>query len=418
MLAGMLWGGASTFAWAEQGPSTSRFYASVGLGWSYAEPFVMKDINAVIDYDLDPVVASIAAGLVISDRWRFELEGSFHDNAPEVLYVRGTDIELDTRGDDELRTSSFLLNAYRDFHFGTAVRPYIAVGAGAAHLHLTYTEYTPVPVWENPLVDDSTWSFAYQAIAGLSVPLSRRFDLGVEYRYWRAPDVDFKDLDGNPLNGSQAIRSGWLRLNYRPGGYDRTTLKNADPIQGRGFYLAATMGTSWGPDRDFRYIGGQFDAFDIGPMLGFAAGYQFGGHWYLELDLARQSNEMQIYDTRIDETRTKGSVDGNTLSLNLGYRFRPNRAIDPYLTVGLGASRIHYEVDVAIGRAPLIDDTVTPFSGGFSFGVDLALSERWTIATAIRGVLTDHFTLERTDGETVTSTYLMYAMTIGARYRL
>ena len=170
---------------AAEDPTVPRFYVSVGLGWSYAEPLVIEGTAAVIDYDFNPSVGSLAAGLSGIGRWRFELEAVRTDNAPEVLYVRGADLELDTRGDDELSTTSILIGAYRDFLIGTAVRPYLGVGIGAAEVDLRFTEYVPADGSETPLIDDRTWTFAYQAVAGLTVPVSRHLGLGVEYRYWR-----------------------------------------------------------------------------------------------------------------------------------------------------------------------------------------------------------------------------------------
>lgn len=395
----------------------ARFYGSAGVGWSYAEPFVMDGNDAVIDYDFNPSVASFAAGLNAFQHWRFELEALLMDNAPEVLYVRGTDVELDTRGGDKLRTTSFLLNAYRDFVVGSAVRPYLGFGLGVANVDLHYTEYTPVPVYENPLIRDDTWTFAYQAIAGLTVPLGRHFGASVEYRYWRAPDVKLESLAGDPLEGSQAIHSGWLRLHYQPGGYDWPSAAAPADVSARGFYVSGTLGGIWSPDRDFIDMGGQFDAFDIGPMAAVAVGYQFDRRWRLELEATRYRNEMEIYDTRVEETRTTGSVVGDTLSISVGYRFRPGRAIEPYVGMGFGKARIDYEVNVAAGRSPLIDDSVNPWIVRWALGVDLALSARWTISTDYRGVFSDKFTLERSDGNTISSTYLVHAMTVGARYR-
>ncbi|MGE0624798.1 MAG: outer membrane protein [Pseudomonadales bacterium] len=403
---------------AAEDPTVPRFYVSVGLGWSYAEPLVIEGAAAVIDYDFNPSVASLAAGLSGIGRWRFELEAVRTDNAPEVLYVRGTDVELDSRGDDELSITSILLGAYHDFLIGTAVRPYLGVGIGAAEVDLRFIEYEVADGSETPLIDDSTWTFAYQAVAGLTVPVSRHLGLGVEYRYWRAPDLELEAVEAGPIKSSQAMHSGWLRLSYQPGGYAWPSAPDLTDVAGSGFYLSGMLGGGWAPDRDFKYTQGQFDAFDIGPMIGGAAGYQLSGRWRFELDAARRRNEMEIYDTRVEETRTRGRVVSDSLSLNAGYRFRPGRAIDPYVSLGFGAARIRYEIDVAADRSALIDDTVNPWIVQWALGIDLALSRRWTVSTDYRGLFSDHFTLERTDGETVTTTYLTHAMTLSARYRL
>jgi opacity protein-like surface antigen len=400
-------------------PGEQPFYLGLGLGWSYANPLKLEPGDGVIDFDFSQWSGALSAGTRLGGHWRGELGLSYMRNAPEVLYVHGSDVELDTRGDDLLQQTILTVSLFRDFEFGAAFRPYVGAGVGVDHLDLRFIEFDPVTEEQNPLIDDKAWAFAYHLTAGLSVPVSRRLQLGLEYRYWRVPSVSFADLSGNRFDSGQATHSGWLRLNWKPGGWGWSPRALPDrPAAGRGLFLSASIGSLFTPDRDFLGIPGQFDAWDVGAMGSIALRYDMGHHWFVEAEAVRRRNEMQIYDTRIDETRTKGSVRGDSLALNVGYAFRPTRAINPYASLGMGAARIRYDLDVAVGRVPFIKDTGTATLFQWQFGVDIALSSRWTITAGYRGDVTTDFTIERVDGEPLKTSYLSHATFFGARCRL
>lgn len=419
----LLLAGFATVAAHADGPANRAeeqpFYFGLGLGWSYADPLKLEPGDGVIDFDFGQWSGALSAGRRLGDHWRGELGLSHMRNAPEVLYVHGTDIELDTRGDDLLQQTMLTVSLFRDFQFGTAFRPYVGAGVGVDHLDLRFIEFEPVTEEQNPLIDDNAWAFAYHLTAGLSVPVSRRLQLGLEYRYWRVPSVSFSDLNGDKFDSSQATHSGWLRLNWKPGGWawDPRGLP-VRPAAGHGFFLSASIGQIFTPDRDFLGIPGQFDAWDIGPMGSIALGYRISRHWFIEAEAVRRRNEMEIYDTRVDETRTKGSVRSDSLALNVGYAFRPARAINPYASLGVGAARIRYDLDLAVGRVPFIKDTGSAPVFQWQFGVDIALTSRWTITAGYRGDVTTNFTIDRIDGERLKTSYLSHATFFGARCRL
>ncbi len=148
-----------------------------------------------------------------------------------------------------------------------------------------------------------------------------------------------------------------------------------------------------------------------------ALGYRISRRWLAELDLTRRKNEMEIYDTRIEETRTKGSVRGDSMALNLRFAFRPDKAINPFVGLGLGAASVHYDLDWAAGREPFIRDTAGAGRFQWLLGLDRALTKRWTVTIDYRGALTEDFTVEQLDGETFVTNYLVHSFSIGARHR-
>lgn len=72
-------------------------------------------------------------------------------------------------------------------------RPYVGVGAGAAHLNLDV-----VTLLDD--VDDSDWAFAAQAFVGLDFSLTDTVSLGARYRYLHIGSTDYSDDVGDPVN--------------------------------------------------------------------------------------------------------------------------------------------------------------------------------------------------------------------------
>lgn len=70
------------------------------------------------------------------------------------------------------------------------VTPYLGAGIGGA-----YASIQPRATG-TPLVDDDSWGFAYQVMAGLSVPLMNNVTMRVGYRYLAAPNMEFRRTGG------------------------------------------------------------------------------------------------------------------------------------------------------------------------------------------------------------------------------
>jgi opacity protein-like surface antigen len=73
---------------------------------------------------------------------------------------------------------SLMANAYYRFHNETRFIPYVGAGAGVAFLS---AKVTPAG---QPTLEISDTRAAFQAIAGVAIPLGERAELGVEYRYF------------------------------------------------------------------------------------------------------------------------------------------------------------------------------------------------------------------------------------------
>lgn len=92
--------------------------------------------------------------------------------------------DLVAAGRGQIENSSFMVNGYYDFDFGSAIVPYL--GAGIGHSD-TDIEYAPSDVG---IIRDSDNGFAWQFLAGVSFAMTDELDLYLNYRYFDADDVN------------------------------------------------------------------------------------------------------------------------------------------------------------------------------------------------------------------------------------
>ncbi len=395
------------------GPAAAEFYGSFGLGWNYADTLSLSESDGRIDYDFGLPAGSLAVGMR-RGQWRLELEASHQENEPEILYFRGSDSTVDSLENDRLAATSVLFNVYRDFRVGAGFRPYLGAGIGPAQVALRFRDAGT----EEILIDDEQWTAALQGIVGVEIPLTRQLALGLDYRYWYAPDFSLEDSNGNKQDLSQGIHSGWLRAQYRFGGQDDLIAAHPVPDQ-RGFTLTGTFGGGWAVDEDIS-SSTQLDAFSIGPMAAFAVGYSLSRRWQLALELARRNNDMQIIDFGFQgsEARTLGEVRADSLILNLNYRFRPSKAVSPYAGLGLGAHRTRYDLTFAADGSELVNDTATGGVLQWWLGFEFAIDRRWTAMADFRMWIGQDSEFELSDGTEVESRHVVQGMTFGLRYAL
>ncbi len=124
---------------------------------------------------------------------RIEAEiGRTHTNARRYVVTAPISNDLPQTGGDTV--TRFMANAYVDVPIhGTGIRPYLGGGIGDVNVHVTTNASKPFGPLLPPvqLIDDHVHGFAWQAIAGVAVPLSDSFAVTAQYRY----------LDGGTLHG-------------------------------------------------------------------------------------------------------------------------------------------------------------------------------------------------------------------------
>ena len=125
---------------------------------------------------------------------------------------------------------------------------------------------------------------------------------------------------------------------------------------------------------------------------------------------------MQIYDTMVAESRTTGDVRADSLIVNAVYRFRPDSAVNPFIGLGAGFARLKHDLALASDGSELISSSDDTHAIQWLLGVDMALTERWTVSADYRGWLSGRVTIQPAGTEPVEVTQFVNSMAIGIRY--
>ncbi len=118
-------------------------------------------------------------GYGLGNGFRLELNGDYTYN-----HVHGAKAAFPLRaGGTEEQYGGFLDGIY-DFNFGLPVTPYLGAGAGAQAVTLDRVNSSGYRVIDNPTATETKTKFAYQGIAGVSLPLFiPGLSLTAEYRF-------------------------------------------------------------------------------------------------------------------------------------------------------------------------------------------------------------------------------------------
>ena len=129
---------------------------------------------------------------------RIEAEiGRTHTDAKRYVVTAPISNDLPQTGGDTV--TRFMANAYFDVPLkGIGVQPYFGAGVGYATVHVTTKASRPfgAPAAPSQLIEDHVNGVAWQAMAGMAVPLSARFAVIVQYRYMSAGTLHGEDTRG------------------------------------------------------------------------------------------------------------------------------------------------------------------------------------------------------------------------------
>lgn len=413
-----------------------NFYLSAGAGWDYADDLKLDSNGAVMRFDQGVFQPSIAIGMRFMDDWRVEFERSVHDNVPEILYSTRTRFESDSDDADSVHATSLMLNVVRDFDVGLALRPYVGLGIGQSEVALRFStpriDEAPLNIPRQDIIHDHDSTLAWQFIAGFTVPISRRIDVAVDYRYLQAPSVQLQEISGADFKDAYGVQSVWMHLRLHTAGFgsDRSPAPRAEPMQG--WYVAGNLGGSFSEDAEI--IGGQrvVDAYDPGLSTNVALGYSWRDRLRLELEGGYRHEDIEVFETSnaVGEDLANGGLSMSTLMMNTIFQFYPGSSMRPYVGVGVGLARADYKIDTRTfcrsfvcgtieERARVLNDNDTALAGQAILGVDIAVSPRLHFTADYRYVLTGKFGLQAPDGSALEiRTQRSNSVTAGLRYSL
>lgn len=187
-----------------QDQNAAGTYAALRGGFNDLRPsnLIGSGVNSEAKFD-NGTVLGLAIGHAYGNGWRMEAEVSRRDN--DVKSVSGVS------GTGDVTSHALMLNGYYDFPAVSGITPYLGLGAGYA---LIDADVSPVG---GSRIDDSDGTFAWQAIAGLALPLSNVLDLTADLRMFTAQDPSFNLVSGGSVDGEYRDTSFLIGLRWRFG---------------------------------------------------------------------------------------------------------------------------------------------------------------------------------------------------------
>lgn len=413
-----------------------RWYGALGVGWSYADRLELDADDAFIEVDRGAGEIAGAIGRRFGDDWRVELDYASFDRTPEILFSSSAGLEVDSDDADAVKAESLMVNLVRDLRIGHAWRPYLGVGVGRGKLDVEFAELgIDGRFFQRPrrqIIDDSGSGVAVQAIAGLTVPLTRRLELAADFRFWHLPEVDLEDVSGRSADTDHSIRSAWLHLRYngrRAGVFDAAPPRRSVE---RGWYVMGNLGGGFAQDEEIEDQLLVIDAFELGTVATVAIGYHLRPRWRAELEASYRENSVDVmeFSKEIGEDAASGDVESVSLMFNVIFQPAPGSTVRPFVGLGGGWIRSSYDIttrgfcrnfvcDPVEQRALLIDDHGTTTAVQAMFGVDVAISERLSFSASYRQLLTGTTDMSRPDGTPFnTEERFMASVVAGFRYSL
>jgi opacity protein-like surface antigen len=148
---------------------------------------VSAPVGSSFDIEYDPgmsygVVLGYDAGTYFSKSGttsgRLEIEYTRRSNDADEVEENGAFRPVG----GEANVDSLMINSWVDFRTRSPFRPYMGIGVGAARLTLDDAGFS----------DDDDTRFAYQAGAGIGLPIGNHFTVSVGYRYFGMLDATLR----------------------------------------------------------------------------------------------------------------------------------------------------------------------------------------------------------------------------------
>ncbi len=181
--------------------STGGPIGYVGLRGSVIETDDGDTTSGSINYDESYNTgwgASAFLGWVLNKDFRFELEAGYRSADLDSVFITRDDFDNSLEGHrfdvgGHADVGAFMGNVYYDIHFlgDIGVLPWIGAGIGGAYIDYNVTEPTVTLA-----AKDNTWAFAYQFMAGVTVPLADSISGSIGYRFFQTEDFTYVDSFG------------------------------------------------------------------------------------------------------------------------------------------------------------------------------------------------------------------------------
>jgi len=196
LLVGLI--GSPAFAADDEKPKR-RSYVEMQAGYSYVPNQTLAggpNQSRIEPNEDDGFNLGFAIGRRIGDQFRIEGAVNYHhadiDDAG-VIAVAPTD--------GKMTLIAGMLNGYIDFDLDSRVIPYAGFGVGFGEFKIDISQKTPGDLE----IDDGDIVFIYNAMAGVTIELTRVAELNFGYRYVAIPSTDTTAVVGG--GAAQTVRS-------------------------------------------------------------------------------------------------------------------------------------------------------------------------------------------------------------------
>jgi opacity protein-like surface antigen len=400
-------------SWVSAAAAAPSVYVSAGAGAADAPNGTFEGTGIHVDFDLGKPIGVLALGVDFADGWRFELEGGYRYNDTEVVFFDDGRSDWAVDSESVLSANTLGLNAIYQFDPDWAFKPYLGAGLGAAWVDYEINQY----ITDVRMLDDSDTVLAYQLIAGLAMPLGEHWALGLDYRYWRAPQIELDDVNGEPFDTDHAQHSAMLHVRY---GFGASVRRAPAPRPARqaGWYTALAGGPARAKDAEVKDNLTNFDAFDVGPAFALAAGYRFAGPWRLELEAARRRVEAELIDfnPEFGEDRANGHVRSTSLMASLAYEPDWKVPFQPYAAIGAGMVWSDWDVTLNQDGSTWVDDDASALAYQVAVGAVAPLTDRLAMTVEYRFWLSGQLDLAEPDGTPMRTELTVTSLMLGLRY--
>jgi OmpA-OmpF porin, OOP family len=147
-------------------------------------------------------VADGTLGMRWKSGWRLEIEGAHRENDAKVPYQAlvvptgvftfvPPPVLVTLQASGQIKSTSIMLNALRDLDMGWRIVPYIGAGVGAARVNYKL----------GAAGSDKDTGGIWQLIGGATLPITDRFEVFADYRYFDTFAVDI-NIGGSKLDGN------------------------------------------------------------------------------------------------------------------------------------------------------------------------------------------------------------------------
>lgn len=180
------------------------YYVAVRGGYAYAHDDNLKLGGAGgLDTEFEAGYAAAASfGFESVDHWRLEGEFSWRRNALDLVDGGAAS--------GDIQAYALMANVFYGIDTGTAITPYLGGGGGAARVAVA-----DAAAAGQPAAGGFDTVLAWQVAAGVEVNVSASLILTIEYRFFAADDVAFRDSRGNGFAADYRTSTGLAGLRFQ-----------------------------------------------------------------------------------------------------------------------------------------------------------------------------------------------------------